>query len=119
MIGREAFGKMKDGVILVNVSRGKVVKEDDLVEALESGKVMRAALDVFENEPAVHPNLLTNPNVILSPHVAPAPDSIGPSLTGEVLENIIHYLQTGMPLTPVNLHQLKAEGWEVDRKGFV
>lgn len=38
MIGREAFGKMKDGVILVNVSRGKVVKEDDLVEALESGK---------------------------------------------------------------------------------
>lgn len=90
MIGRAAFGKMKDGVILVNVSRGKVVKEEELVEALESGKggffgficalgfpsrdcsssadnlilVMRAALDVFENEPTVHPNLLTNPNVV-------------------------------------------------------
>ncbi|AAW42001.2 oxidoreductase, putative [Cryptococcus deneoformans JEC21] len=119
MIGRAAFGKMKDGVILVNVSRGKVVKEEELVEALESGKVMRAALDVFENEPTVHPNLLTNPNVILSPHVAPAPDSMGPYIKGEVIENIIHYLQTGMPLTPINLPQLKAEGWEVDGKEFV
>ncbi|OXG85638.1 oxidoreductase [Cryptococcus neoformans Gb118] len=79
MIGREAFGKMKDGVILVNVSRGKVVKEDDLVEALESGKVMRAALDVFENEPAVHPNLLTNPNVV-RPSLSPLSSPFSPLL---------------------------------------
>lgn len=44
---------------------------------------------------------------------------MGPYIKGEVIENIIHYLQTGMPLTPINLPQLKAEGWEVDGKGFV
>ncbi|ODN73607.1 oxidoreductase [Cryptococcus wingfieldii CBS 7118] len=113
IIGEEAFKQMKDGVIVVNVSRGKVIVEDELVKALESGKVLRAALDVFENEPQVHAGLLSNPNVTLSPHVAPAPDSMGPALNAEVLENIIHYLQSpsGLPLTPVNVDQVEALGF--------
>ncbi|OCF40628.1 oxidoreductase [Kwoniella heveanensis CBS 569] len=113
LICKESLGKMKDGVVLVNVARGPVVKEDDLVEALESGKVMRAALDVFENEPEVHPGLMKNPNVTLSPHVAPAPDSMGAPMNGEVVENIIRFLETGMPMTPVNLDQLKEKGFVV------
>ncbi|WWC69129.1 uncharacterized protein I206_103065 [Kwoniella pini CBS 10737] len=111
LINKETYNKMKDGVILVNVSRGEVVLEQDLVEALDSGKVMRAALDVFEHEPTVHPGLLKNPNVTLSPHVAPAPDSMGPPMNGEVVENIIKFVDTGMPLTPVNLNQLKEAGF--------
>ncbi|KAK8869504.1 hypothetical protein IAR55_000069 [Kwoniella newhampshirensis] len=111
LIGKEAFEKMKDGVVLVNVARGPVVVEDELVKALDSGKVRRAALDVFENEPEVHPGLLKNPNVTLSPHNAPAPDSMGAPMNGEVIENILHFIKTGMPLTPVNLDQLKEKGF--------
>ncbi|WRT67467.1 uncharacterized protein IL334_004439 [Kwoniella shivajii] len=113
MICKESIEKMKDGVILVNVSRGEVVIEDDLVQALESGKVMRAALDVFEKEPTVHPGLLSNPNVTLSPHVAPAPDSMGPPMNGEVVENLIRFVQEGMPITPVNLRELESKGFQV------
>ncbi|WVR05473.1 hypothetical protein IAU60_002489 [Kwoniella sp. DSM 27419] len=116
LIDRRAIGKMKDGVVLVNVSRGQVVREADLVEALDSGKVMRAALDVFENEPEVHPGLLRNTNVTLSPHVAAAPDGMGPALNGEVVQNIIEYIETGMPLTPVNISQLEAEGYTLPSK---
>ncbi|WVF71887.1 hypothetical protein IAT40_006697 [Kwoniella sp. CBS 6097] len=115
LICKESFAKMKDGVVLINVSRGPVVKEDDLVEALESGKVMRAALDVFENEPDVHPGLLKNPNVTLSPHVAPAPDSMGAPMNGEVVENIIQFIKTGRPMTPVNLDLLKQKGFLVGK----
>ncbi|WWC89703.1 uncharacterized protein L201_004628 [Kwoniella dendrophila CBS 6074] len=118
LIHKESIEKMKDGVIIVNVSRGEVVKEDDLVNALESGKVMRAALDVFEKEPLVHPGLLKNPNVTLSPHVAPAPDSMGPPMNGEVVENLIKLVETGMPLTPVNLTQLKDAGFEYGNKSW-
>ncbi|RSH93787.1 hypothetical protein EHS25_006435 [Saitozyma podzolica] len=107
MINREAISKMKDGVVLVNVARGEVVKEDDLVEALESRKVMRAALDVFENEPSVHSKLRSNPHVTLSPHSAAAPDSMSKGMNREVIRNVIRFLETGVPNTPVNALQLK------------
>ena len=60
---------MKDGVVVVNTARGAVMDEDALVQALDSGKVRSAGLDVFENEPKVHPGLISNPNVMLVPHM--------------------------------------------------
>jgi glyoxylate reductase len=60
---------MKTGVVIVNTARGKIMNESDLVDALESGKVWSAGLDVFETEPHVHPKLLDNPRVLLLPHV--------------------------------------------------
>jgi glyoxylate reductase len=60
---------MKDGVVIVNTARGAVIDEDALVQALDSGKVRSAGLDVFEEEPAIHPGLLRNPNVMLVPHM--------------------------------------------------
>lgn len=58
LINKDSFEKMKDGVIIINTARGGIINENDLVDAVESGKVAGAALDVFEGEPAVNPRLL-------------------------------------------------------------
>jgi D-3-phosphoglycerate dehydrogenase len=60
---------MKDGVVVVNTARGAVMDEAALVDALDSGKVFSAGLDVFEEEPKIHPGLIRNPNVLLVPHM--------------------------------------------------
>lgn len=60
---------MKDGVVVVNTARGAVIDEAALVDALDSGKVYSAGLDVFEEEPKIHPGLTRNPNVLLVPHM--------------------------------------------------
>jgi len=72
MISDEEFAKMKDGVILVNASRGGVVDEKALLAALVSGKVRAAAIDVFEKEPPDDFALIDHPNVLVTPHIGAA-----------------------------------------------
>lgn len=60
---------MKDGVVILNTARGGVMNEDELVVALDSGKVRSVGLDVYEDEPNVHPGLVANENVLLLPHM--------------------------------------------------
>jgi len=72
IISDEEFSKMKDGVILVNASRGGTVNEQALLTALESGKVRAAAIDVFEKEPPVDFSLIDHPNVLATPHIGAA-----------------------------------------------
>jgi len=72
MISDKEFEKMKDGVILINASRGGTVDEKALLKALDSGKVRAAALDVFEKEPPVEFSLIDHPNVIATPHIGAA-----------------------------------------------
>jgi D-3-phosphoglycerate dehydrogenase len=69
MINRDAIKKMKDGVILINTARGKLVNESDLADALKSGKVRYAGLDVFHQEPPAGSPLVTLENVLLTPHL--------------------------------------------------
>ncbi|WYZ35285.1 hypothetical protein EsH8_I_001561 [Colletotrichum jinshuiense] len=69
IISTPEFALMKPGVVIVNTARGAVVDEAALVAALDSGRVASAGLDVFENEPEVHPGLLANPNVLIVPHM--------------------------------------------------
>ncbi|KAG9498720.1 hypothetical protein J7337_009531 [Fusarium musae] len=68
-IAKPQFDIMKRGIVIVNTARGAVMDEAALVEALESGQVASAGLDVFENEPEIHPGLLKNKNVLLVPHM--------------------------------------------------
>lgn len=69
IIGKEQFNTMKDGVIIVNTARGALIDEAALVDALKSGKVWTCGLDVFEEEPKIHPGLLECERAVLLPHV--------------------------------------------------
>ena len=72
LIRKENIDKMKDGVVFVNTSRGDNVDEDDLLEALNSGKIRAAGLDVYANEPASNKALYSHPNVSCTPHIGAA-----------------------------------------------
>ncbi|SFS49781.1 D-2-hydroxyacid dehydrogenase [Sphingobacterium wenxiniae] len=71
-ISKDEFAVMKDGVGLVNASRGGVIDELELIQALDSGKVAFAALDVFDNEPTPRQEILTHPKISLTPHIGAA-----------------------------------------------
>src|SRR5690606_33518823 len=71
-IGEEEFALLKDGVALVNASRGGVIDEEGLLKALDAGKVSFAGIDVFENEPTPRKSLLSHPKVSLTPHIGAA-----------------------------------------------
>lgn len=72
IIGKPQFDLMKDGVIIVNTARGPLIDEAALVDALKSGKVWTAGLDVFEEEPKIHQGLLDAENAVLLPHIGTA-----------------------------------------------
>jgi D-3-phosphoglycerate dehydrogenase len=72
MISDPEFSKMKDGVVIINASRGGIVDEKALFKALESGKVRTAAIDVFEKEPPDDFSLIDHPNVLATPHIGAA-----------------------------------------------
>lgn len=72
MMNKDAFAKMKKGSYLVNTARGSVVDEGDLVNALAEAKLAGAALDVFDNEPNISPEIINNQRVITTPHIASA-----------------------------------------------
>jgi lactate dehydrogenase-like 2-hydroxyacid dehydrogenase len=93
---------MKDGVLIVDTARGPIVDEQALVDSLASGKVLRAALDVFEHEPTIHPALLANPAVTVLPHVAALNETIRLEIEDEQIANVRAFLKTGRGKTPVN-----------------
>lgn len=72
LVGAEELARLRPGAVLVNTSRGAVVDEAALAEALEAGRLAGAALDVFEHEPVVHPGLLGREDVVLTPHLGSA-----------------------------------------------
>ncbi|QAA80419.1 3-phosphoglycerate dehydrogenase [Aequorivita sp. H23M31] len=90
LIGKDEIARMKDGVGIVNTSRGGVLNEVALLNAIESGKVSFAALDVFEDEPSPSVQILMNENVSLSPHIGgstlEAQDRIGKELAEQIIE---------------------------------
>lgn len=89
LITKKEIEKMKTGVCLVNASRGGVIDEKDLIEALNSGKVAHAALDVFENEPAPSKEVLTHPKISLTPHIGAATEEAQERIGIELAELII------------------------------
>lgn len=102
LISHAEFAAMKPGAFLVNTARGAVVDEEALIEALESGKLTRAGLDVFRNEPNINPYFLTSDKVIAQPHVGGLTDVAFRKSERECFENIRSLFKTGRPVAPVN-----------------
>lgn len=101
LINAERLAIMKKGAILVNTSRGPIVDEAALVEALRNKTIRAAALDVFENEPSLAPGLAELDNVILTPHIASATEETRSAMAVLAAQNIIEALEGRTPLNLV------------------
>ena len=116
LLNADAFSKMKDGVVIVNTARGPIIKEVDLIEALNNGKVQSAGLDVLEQEPPDPQNpLLAMPNVIVTPHVASASTRMRPTARRRVGREVALALRGKWPMSCVNptvLPRTNLERWQ-------
>jgi D-3-phosphoglycerate dehydrogenase / 2-oxoglutarate reductase len=110
-LGADAFGQMRDGVRLVNAARGELVDEDALLEALRSGKVAGAALDVFSAEPYTGP-LLELDNVVVTPHLAASTDEAQDRAGVIVAEQVAAALDGGLVTNAVNIPVIGQEELE-------
>ena len=88
----ETLGRMKPTAFLVNTGRGPIVREAGLAQALKEGLIKGAALDVYEHEPQVHPDLIPLLNVVLAPHLGSATIGVREQMARLVAQNIIAYL---------------------------
>jgi glyoxylate reductase len=102
LIGRAELEKMKSEAVLVNTSRGPVVDEDALADALAEGRIFAAGLDVYEEEPKVHPKLLELENAVLAPHIGSGSIETRNKMAALAAENLAAVLRGEQPKTPVN-----------------
>ena len=101
-IGAAEIAKMKPTATLVNIARGGIVDDAALAHALKHQQIAAAGLDVFEGEPSVHPDLLTVPNVVLTPHIASATVKTRLAMAQLAADNLVAYFTQGRALTPLN-----------------
>jgi glyoxylate reductase len=101
LIDKRAFARMKRSAYLINTARGPVMDEAALAWALEQRLIAGAALDVYENEPAVFPDLLKLDNVLLVPHLGSATTETRTAMADLAADNVIAVLSGRAPLTPV------------------
>lgn len=97
LINAEVFGSMKKGCVLVNSARGDVVDEDALFDALDSGKLTAAGLDVYMGEPALDPRFLKYENLVLAPHLGSATDGTRNAMGHRAIDNLEAFLAGEKP----------------------
>ncbi len=102
LIQKRTIEQMKPGALIINAARGSLIREDDLVEALESGRIGGAALDVFENEPNVSERLRQAPNVILTPHIAGSTQEAQAKVGYDIAVQIADFLLRDVIVNAVN-----------------
>jgi D-3-phosphoglycerate dehydrogenase len=112
-IDAESLAKCKDGVRILNVARGPLVKDEDLVDALNSGKVGGAALDVFRSEPVTESPLFGMPNVIVTPHLGASTAEATSRAGFQAAEQVVAALTDGFVTTAVNIPAIAPEDLEV------
>jgi glyoxylate reductase len=102
LISTAQFGAMKPHAILINTSRGPVIDEAALVAALNAKKLAGAGMDVYEREPAVHPGLISLPNVVLAPHIASATTRTRSEMSAMAARNMATAVRGGRPPNLLN-----------------
>ena len=102
LIGPELLALLKPTAMLINVARGGIIREDALCEALKAGRLAGAALDVFEEEPAVKNPLCNLDNVIVTPHLGASTGEAQVRVAMEVAKDVAGILRGQPPLNPVN-----------------
>lgn len=114
MLSREAFAQMKAGVRIVNCARGELVDEAALAEAIQSGKVADAALDVFAKEP-VPPEypVFTSDAVLATPHIGGSTEEAQEIVGVRIAEQVVEYLKHGIAINAVNMPALSPEQYRV------
>lgn len=111
MINKETLSKFKKGSYLVNTARGAIVAEADLIESIKNGQLAGAALDVFDNEPNVSPELIAMPNVIMTPHIASATNEARAKMGEQAVAAILDTFSGTKPQNMVN-----EKVWQTRRK---
>ena len=101
-IGAAELALMKPTATLINIARGGIVDDAALAVALKEKRIAAAGLDVFEGEPKVHPDLLTVPNVVLTPHIASATRPTRLAMANLAADNLIAFLTGKLPFSPLN-----------------
>ena len=109
LINKTSLAIMKKGVRIVNCARGELIVDDALVEALESGQVAGAALDVFRQEPLKNSPYFEIPNVLLSPHIAGSTDEAQEAIGIQLANQVRDYLKLGVVQNAVNVASLSEE----------
>ncbi|UOQ49589.1 phosphoglycerate dehydrogenase [Gracilibacillus caseinilyticus] len=109
LLNKDAFNKMKEGVRIINCARGGIIDEEALYDAIQSGKVAGAALDVFEEEPATDHRLLELPEVIATPHLGASTVEAQENVAIDVSHDVVRYLTEGVAKNPVNLPAVPKE----------
>ena len=109
LINRETLGKMKPGAMLINCARGGIVHEKDLYQALKSGQLAGAALDVFETEPPGNIQLMGLDNFICTPHLGASTREAQVNVAKDVAEQIVDYLLNGSIRNAVNVPSISTE----------
>src|SRR4029450_13194018 len=102
LVNAQSLRSMKTTAYLINAARGPVVDEAALVQALKEGWIAGAGLDVFEEEPKVHPDLIGVSNVVLAPHIAGASPPTRVEMAHLAVPNFLAVLEGTLPPTPVN-----------------
>jgi gluconate 2-dehydrogenase len=102
LIGKQELERMKPTAILINASRGGIVEDVALIEALRNGKIAGAGLDVFENEPKLNPGFLDLKNVVLAPHIASSSKATRLKMAMLAAENLVAALTGGPPPNLLN-----------------
>ncbi|CAB5153031.1 D-3-phosphoglycerate dehydrogenase (EC [Olavius algarvensis associated proteobacterium Delta 3] len=109
LLNRDAFARMKDGVMVINCARGGIVDEAALFEAIDSGKVAGAALDVFETEPPGECRLFDLDRLICTPHLGASTKEAQTNVAIQVADQIIQYLKDGTVINAVNAPSVTGE----------
>jgi D-3-phosphoglycerate dehydrogenase len=108
-VDQDAFRLMKDGVMIINCARGGIIDENALLDAIQSGKVAGAALDVFDNEPPVDSPLLKLDQIVCTPHIGASTEEAQANVAIAVANQIIDYLRNGTVVNAVNVPSVTGE----------